>query len=44
MNNNGFALYQQSISISNQIEKMKMFSITKSALYICSFIVLIQIY
>jgi hypothetical protein len=44
MNNNGFALYQQSTSISNQIEKVKMFPTTKSAFYVCSSIFLIQIY
>ncbi len=50
VNKNGFALYQQSTSISNQIEKwssqiekVKMLPTTKSAFYVCSSVVLIWI-
>jgi hypothetical protein len=46
-----FVFYQQCTSISNQvekwnsqIEKVNMFPITKSTFYVCSFIILIQIY
>ncbi len=51
VNKNGFALYQQSNSISNQIEKwssqiekVKMLRTTKSAFYVCSSTVLIWIW
>ncbi len=50
VNKNGFALYQQSTSISNQIEKwssqiekVKMLPTTKSTFYVCSSGVLIWI-
>jgi hypothetical protein len=49
VNNNGFVFYQQSTSLSNQVEwnsqiEVNMLPTTKSTFYVCSSTVLIQIY